>query len=184
MGNVKRIIKWIATLLLVIYGSLIAYAYWPAPAGEPVERLAGPHDLFITVDNLQLRYRAWGSPGPEKQNLVLMHGFANSVQTFERIGPLLTDRYFVIAVDLPGFGLSAKPTDHIYGNASQARVISQFIPLMNMREVIIGGHSMGGALAVHVAQQAPEVTGVVMLNPGIITTGVPAITKYLIFPFP
>ena len=184
MSILKSTIKWIAVLLAIIYVGLIAYAYWPAPAGEPVEQLAGPDDLFVTVDDLQLRYRAWGSPGPGRQNLVLMHGFANSVQTFKRVAPLLTDRYFVVAVDLPGFGLSAKPTDHNYGNASQAQVISRLIGALGMREVIVGGHSMGGALAVHVAEQAPEVTGILMFNPGIITTGVPAITEYLVFPFP
>ncbi len=184
MHILTRILKWLALLLLILYGSLIAYAYWPAPPGEPVEKLATPADLFITVDDIQLRYRTWGNQQPDKPNLVLLHGFANSVQTFERIAPLLTDQYFVAAVDLPGFGLSEKPTDHNYGNASQARVISDFIAAMKMQEVIVGGHSMGGALALHVSEQTPQVTGMVMLNPGIITTGVPPITSYLFFPLP
>jgi pimeloyl-ACP methyl ester carboxylesterase len=43
---------------------------------------------------------------------------------------------------------------------------------------------MGGALALHVAEQAPEVTGIILMNPGIFTTGVPPIAEYAVFPLP
>jgi len=43
---------------------------------------------------------------------------------------------------------------------------------------------MGGAHAVHVALNSPAVIGMILFNPGIITTGVPAATEYFVFPLP
>jgi pimeloyl-ACP methyl ester carboxylesterase len=173
-----------AVLLLIVYGGLIGYAYWPYGDGIPVEELAGPDAHFITVDGIQLRYHTWGQPGTDRPALVFIHGFANSLQSFNHIAPLLADHYQVIALDMPGFGLSAKPVDHDYSNASQARVVADFIAELGLEKVVIGGHSMGGAHALHVAKMAPEVVGMILFNPGIITTGVPAATQYFVFPLP
>jgi len=54
---------------------------------------------------------------------------------------------------------------------------------LGMEEVIVGGHSMGGLIAMRMALDEPEVIGLVAMNPGIINSGVPPITKYLPFPF-
>lgn len=178
----RRLLLVIAALLLIGYGGLVIYAYWPYGEGLPAEQLAGPDDQFIDIDDIQLRYQTWGTRG--QPAIVLIHGFANSLQTFQRIAPFLANDYFVVALDMPGFGLSGKPIDHDYGNESQAKVVSDFIDALNLKRVIIGGHSMGGALALHVALDNPAVVGMLLFNPGIITTGVPAATEYFVFPLP
>jgi pimeloyl-ACP methyl ester carboxylesterase len=181
---VRNVLKTIAALLLIVYGGLIVYAYWPYGVGIPAEELAGPDDQFIDADGIQLRYRSWGQPRPAQPTLVFIHGFANSLQSFNRIAPLLTEHYQVIALDMPGFGLSAKPVDHDYSNPSQAKVVASFITELGLENVVIGGHSMGGAHALHVAEIAPQVIGMILFNPGIITTGVPPATQYFVFPLP
>jgi pimeloyl-ACP methyl ester carboxylesterase len=178
----RKTLLTMAVLLMIVYGGLVAYAYWPYPEGMPAAELAGPNDRFVEVDGINLRYRAWGSP--DKPAIVLIHGFANSLQSFNRIAPFLQDDYYVLALDLPGFGLSDKPVDHNYGNASQAQVVSGFIKALKLQNVVVGGHSMGGAHAVHLAIDDPTVDGIILFNPGIITTGVPAATEYFVFPLP
>lgn len=180
----RRILGTIVILLALVYGALIIYAYLPYGEEIPIADLAGPDDQFVDVDNITLRYREWGEYDASKPTLVLMHGFANSLQTFKRIAPYLESEYHVIALDMPGFGLSAKPLDHDYGNESQAWVVSNLIAELGLQQVVVGGHSMGGALALHVALQSPQVVGMLLFNPGIITTGVPAATEYLFFPMP
>ena len=184
MRIIKRILAGIGLVFLVAYIGLIAYAYWPTGIDEaPARTLAGPDDRFVDVDGLELRYRAFGAPAPDKPNLVLIHGFGNSLQSFRLLAPLLADDFHVITVDLPGFGLSAKPVDYEYRNANQARTVGAFIRALGLRKTVIGGHSLGGAIAVHVAVNEPGIIGLLLINPGIITTGVPAITQYLPFPF-
>jgi pimeloyl-ACP methyl ester carboxylesterase len=184
MSILSRILFTMAGLLLVVYAGLIVFAYWPYGDGIPVAELAAPEDKFITTEGLQVRYRTWGEPATDRPAIVLIHGFANSAMSFETLGEQLAPDYFVIALDMPGFGLSDKPAKHDYGNASQARVVSNFIDALGLEQVVIGGHSMGGAHAVHVAINSPQAVGLLLFNPGIITTGVPPLTQYLVFPLP
>jgi magnesium chelatase accessory protein len=184
MRIVKRLLFGLGLLLVASYVGLVVYAYWPTGIEElPARSLAGPDDRFVEVDGLELRYRTYGERGEDKPNMVLLHGMANSLQSFRRVAPLLADDYYVVAVDLPGFGLSSKPADFDYRAPSQARVVGRFIRELGLERTIVGGHSMGGAIAMRVAINEPEVNGLVVMNPGIITTGVPAITRYLPFPF-
>jgi len=184
MRILRRIVVATLGLLALLWAGLVVYAYWPGEPEVPARQLASAEDRFIAVDGMELRYRTYGEPGPGKPNVVLIHGFANSLQSFRLLAPLLQDNFYVVAVDAPGFGLSAKPADRDYGNASQAAAIADFAAALGLQRYVIGGHSMGGTLAVYVAAKNPRVTGCVLMNPSIITTGVPAITQYLVFPFP
>lgn len=184
MRYLRRILLAIAMLLGLLWAGLAVWAYWPGADEVPARSLASADDRFASVDGMQLRYRSFGEPGPDKPTVVLVHGFANSLQTFRLLAPLLAEHFFVITVDAPGFGLSSKPADRDYGNSSQARAIMDFASVLGLRRYVIGGHSMGGTLAVYVAAEDPRVSGVVLMNPGIITTGVPPITQYLVFPLP
>ena len=179
---IRRILKSFAALLVLLWLGMTIYAYWPQEAGVPATELAGPDDRFVEADGMLLRYRTWGEPVPGQSPIVLIHGFANSVQTWRDLGPELKNDYHVIALDMPGFGLSAKPDDRDYTNPSQAAAVIAFIEALNLDSAIIGGHSMGGALSLHVAEQSERITGMILFNPGIITTGVPAITEYQVFP--
>ena len=185
MKFIKACIKYTALFLVVVYVGLIAYAYWPTGIDEvPATELAGPDDRFIAVDDLALRYQAFGARGPGKPNLVLIHGFGNSLQSFRLLAPLLANDFYVVTVDLPGFGLSSKPVDYEYYAANQAATVGKFIRALGLEQAVIGGHSLGGQLALRVAVTEPEINGLLLLNPGIISTGVPAITEFLPWPFP
>ena len=118
MPIVRNVLRIMGLLLLIVYGGLVIYAYLPFGENIPIAQLAKPEDRFIEVDGMQLRYREWGVQQPDKPSLVFIHGFANSQQSFGRIAPYLEKDYHVIALDLPGFGLSAKPVDHDYGKRS------------------------------------------------------------------
>ena len=184
MRFVRRLLVGLVALLAAGYLGLIAYAYWPTGIEEvPARSLAQPGDEFVAVDGLELRYQTFGAPGDDKPNLVLLHGMANSLQSFRFVAPLLANDYYVVTVDIPGFGLSSKPADFDYRAPNQARIIGEFIRALGIKQTIVGGHSMGGAIAMRVALNEPEVNGLVVMNPGIITTGVPAFTRYLPFPF-
>jgi len=185
MKWLKRLLGGLIGLLGILWLGLVIYAYWPTGVEEvPAVNLAGPADRFVDVDGVNIRYQTWGKPAPDKPTALLLHGFANSLQSFRLLAPLLADRYYVVAFDMPGFGLSDKPAPFDYKNAHQAEMASDLIKALGLQRVVVGGHSLGGAIALRVALESPEVIGLVVMNPGIITSGVPAIAKYLVFPFP
>jgi pimeloyl-ACP methyl ester carboxylesterase len=184
MRTLRRILVGLLGLLALLWAGLAVYAYWPGEPEVPARELASRDDRFLAVNGLELRYRTFGAPGPGRPNVVLIHGFANSLQTFRLLAPLLAEHFYVVTVDAPGFGLSAKPVDHDYSNASQGQVIADFAAALGLQRYVIGGHSMGGTLSVYIASRDPHVSGMVLMNPGIITTGVPPITQYLVWPIP
>jgi pimeloyl-ACP methyl ester carboxylesterase len=185
MKWLKRIGLGLIGLLVLSWVGLVIYAYWPTGITEvPAVNLAGPADRFVNVDGVNIRYQTWGEPAPDKPTALLIHGFANSLQSFRRLAPLLAGRYYVVAYDMPGFGLSDKPAPFDYRNEHQAQVGADLIKALGLQRVVVAGHSLGGAIALRVALDSPEVIGLVVMNPGIITSGVPAIAKYLVFPFP
>ena len=63
--------------------------------------------------------------------------------------------------------------------------IGQFANTLNLESFIVGGHSLGGAIAFHVAKNNNKTRGLILFNPGIINTGVPEFARYLnlVFPF-
>jgi len=184
MKILKRIVSIAAVFLLVLYLGLIAFAYWPTGIEEvPARALATSEDRFIAVEGHELRYRTYGAPGEGKPNVVLLHGMGNSLQSFRLLAPLLADDFYAVAVDLPGFGLSAKPVDFDYRAPNMGRFVGTFIRTIGLQRAVIGGHSMGGSIALHTALSEPEISGLILMNPGIISDGVPKFTKYMPFPF-
>ena len=71
-------------------------------------------------------YRTWGDPG--KPQLLLVHGFPNSSFDFHALIPLLSDDFYVAALDFPGSGFSDKPlNDFSYMLAENAQILDYFV---------------------------------------------------------
>src|SRR5215218_9100370 len=89
--------------------------------------------------------------------LLLLHGIANSSETWERVAPLLSEHFTLIAPDLMGHGESATPRgDYSLGaHASGARDI---VTALGHERVTVVGHSLGGGIAMQFAYQFPERT--------------------------
>ena len=171
-------------LIILGYGYLVVYAYLPVEE-TPSRTLATNKDLFIEIRGYDIRYREYLAAKENSPNLILIHGFGNNLHSWRSITPILSEVYNIYALDLLGFGLSDKPTDYDYSNLNQAETISQLADALDLNSFIIGGHSLGGSIAFHVAMNNQKTKGLILFNPGIINTGVPEFARYLnlIFPF-
>lgn len=171
-------------LIILGYAYLIVYAYLPVEE-IPNRTLATKEDLFIEIGGHDIRYREYPAPKESSPNLILIHGFGNNLNSWRSITPILSEVYNIYIFDLLGFGLSDKPIDYDYSNANQAETVSQLAAALNLDSFIVGGHSLGGAIAFHVAMNNQKTKGLILFNPGIINTGVPEFARYLnlIFPF-
>ena len=184
MRFLKRLGLGVLVSVLLLWGGLMAWAYWPGQAEVPVASLATAEDRFITVDNVRLRYREWGEATADRPSLLLIHGFGNSLQSFRELAPRLADCCHVVAIDMPGYGLSDKPVNFDYHNRPQAKVLIAAAKEIGLQRVIYVGHSLGGAVALQAAVLDPNARGLVLLNPGIIRTGVPKIVQITLPPLP
>lgn len=183
--TLKRILLGLLATLALLWGAAMAWAYWPpAQPGVPAASLATAADKWVTVDGLRLRYREWGEAAADRPDILLIHGFGNSLQSFRDLAPALAGRCHVVAIDMPGYGLSDKPVDHDYHNGPQAQVLVAAARQLGLRRVVYAGHSLGGAVALQAAVRDPDAGGLVLMNPGIIRTGVPKIVQLTLPPLP
>jgi non-heme chloroperoxidase len=93
---------------------------------------------FTTSDNVRLHYIEAGKGKP----LVLIPGWSQTAAQFKHQLSDLSADYHVIAIDMRGHGESDKP-DHGYRIQRLSADVHEFLVAKGLRDVAIGGHSMG-----------------------------------------
>lgn len=88
--------------------------------------------------------------------LVLLHGFLSSSFSYRKLIPYLTNRFNVIALDLPPFGKSGKIYRYIYSFENIAQSIIYFLEKRGLKSFTIIGHSMGGQIALQLTKIRPD----------------------------
>ncbi|TAM75021.1 alpha/beta hydrolase [bacterium] len=96
---------------------------------------------------LDLHFQVYGT-GP--RTLLLIHGWACSHRYWEDFAALLPSGYRAVAVDLRGFGESPKPPAGYHFDDHAADLV-RLIHRLNLPRAALVGHSMGGAIALHLA---------------------------------
>ncbi len=110
-----------------------------------------------------VRYAQSGTAGPV---VVLIHGLASRAAQWEPVMALLGDHCRVVAPDLLGHGLSAKPRGD-YSLGAQACGVRDLLAALGHDRVTLVGHSLGGGIAMQFAYQFPErVERLALVNAG------------------
>ena len=122
-------------------------------------------EFYKVNDDYTLHYRVFEAEGEEKNQIVLLHGFCLSGVTFEGLAEIYADNgYTTILVDVPNFGYSSRETSET-DLMDREDVIYALLENLG-GTFIVGGHSMGGGLAINLATDHPEtVTGLVLFAP-------------------
>ena len=98
--------------------------------------------------------------------LVLFHGNPDWSFLYRKIVRALRGHFRCIAMDYPGFGLSAHP-DESYGytSAEHAAVIRELVEHLDLKDAVFMGQDWGGPIGIDVASRMPQrVGGLVMGN--------------------
>lgn len=93
--------------------------------------------------------------GTGDTTLLLLHGYGESLTTWRAVFDPLAAGHRVIAIDLPGFGGSAKPVVS-YSLPAMTERLSRFLDRWISGPVVLVGHSMGGELAASLALARPD----------------------------
>jgi pimeloyl-ACP methyl ester carboxylesterase len=101
----------------------------------------------LAVEGHALHYLAWGAGPP----VVLVHGFAGSGEAWAGVAAELARDHAVYALDLLGFGRSAKPVRADHSLAGHGRRVAAFAAALGLRGATLAGHSMGGVVAAYAA---------------------------------
>jgi len=104
------------------------------------------HSYFIDVDGVRVHYQEAGDVNAPA--MVLIHGFTSSTLVWSKVFlRLATAGYRVIALDMLGYGYTAKPRNGEYTIEGQARLVIRLLDALGIPRAIIVGSSYGGAVA-------------------------------------
>jgi pimeloyl-ACP methyl ester carboxylesterase len=160
-------------LFVPFFVGCLSFHQGPMP-GEPSSA------RFADVDGVRVRYTDTGEPeaeakapaaqpganegepsvskpagGDRKPTVILVHGFAASLESWAGVVPALSRTHRVIALDLKGFGWTDRP-DGDYSPEAQAKLVLRLLELRGVSRSAIVAHSWGSSVALAAALQAPE----------------------------
>jgi pimeloyl-ACP methyl ester carboxylesterase len=112
------------------------------------------HSYFVDVDGIRVHYQQAGDE--RAPAMVLIHGFASSTLVWSQVFLKLAEAgYRVIALDMLGYGYSAKPRNGEYTIAGQAKLLVRLLDRLGIPRAIFVGSSYGGAVAATCALDHP-----------------------------
>jgi pimeloyl-ACP methyl ester carboxylesterase len=156
MKAIKRLL--IAAALLV---ALAGIGFWARPvtyfndASYLREFLSGAQSRSIKVGGHRVHYLVEGPAGGPA--VVLVHGLGGSAEEWHNLAAYLVEAgYRVYLPDLLGFGRSEQPADFSYAVHDQAEVVVGFQDALGLKQVDLGGTSMGGWIVELVAAKHPD----------------------------
>jgi abhydrolase domain-containing protein 6 len=115
-------------------------------------KMMGFSDKRVRIPGFTIAYWEAGEGEP----LVLVHGMGADRGSLLDVAGRLKRKFRVILPDLPGFGDSDKPATADYGIEAQVDHLRQFIEAVGLRQVHLGGHSMGGWISAGLASSSPD----------------------------
>jgi pimeloyl-ACP methyl ester carboxylesterase len=131
-------------LLLISFSGCLGFHNGPIP-GEPAD------GKFLDVLDARVRYLDVGEGPP----VVLIHGFASSLETWDQLVPVLSERHRVIALDLKGFGWTDRPEGD-YSPRAQADLVFALLDRLEVDKTSVVAHSWGCSVALAMALARPE----------------------------
>ncbi len=154
---IKKILK--AFLFLLIFLMILPY-FIPTDYSKKAPDKPYENSVFFTTESgLRLHTQVSYAVGEEKGKILLIHGLMASTFSYRKNIQFLSDQgYTVIAVDLPGFGYSDKPSDFKYTQVNFAsflwEMLDDFDAQNNSQSAWhLVGHSMGASTTLAMALQ-------------------------------
>ncbi len=117
------------------------------------EQYANGNSHYVQINGLDIHYQDVGEGPP----LLLLHGVNGSLHTWDKWVEQLKDRYRIIRLDLPGFGLTGpdKKSDS-QSAAYMVKMIDDFAVKLGLNRFFLAGSSLGGYYAWNYAALHPE----------------------------
>lgn len=156
MGRGWKILIGIVVALVVLLGVNALVTGAESESAEVTE--PGGRIVSLPGGDLEVIERGPRNGSP----IVLIHCFTCAINWWDGMIPLLAREHRVVAVDLLGHGGSEKPSSG-YSIPEQADLVAAALGRLGVRDAEVVGHSLGGTVAVAVAERSPELADRVVI---------------------
>lgn len=137
---------------------------------------------YVLVDGIKIRYIDQNKNG---HPVIFIHGLGGSIESWDNnIRQLISSELRIVALDLPGFGLSDKPKTR-YSIEFYANFVTRFLEAIGVdRKVSLIGSSLGAQIAAEIAiRKSGIVSKLVLISPAGAAPrsfkGTPSLRKYV-----
>lgn len=168
----------IAVMLLFAFGSMLfsqckstgnmqhksMNSYANLPKYSSFNDIPYPFDLkkVQLTDEVELAYI---DEGTSTETIIFIHGLGSYLPAWKKNVEILSKSYRCIAIDLPGYGKSSK-LPHDGSMTYYANIVNLLVKKLDLGQVYLAGHSMGGQISMVTALYHPEIVkGLILVAP-------------------
>ena len=149
-SNRKKYAYYTILILLVIVIKSVVYS--DISVEELKKEYANNTSNFVAIDSMLVHYKIEGKGFP----IVLIHGTASSLHTWDAWTKELVKTNQVIRMDLPAFGLTGPNATANYSIKSYTKFLHKFLTKINIDRFYLAGNSLGGNIAWNYAAEHPK----------------------------
>ena len=159
----KKIIAYLTLALVLILALVTVWAWAPDLDVETLKaRYTNAESEFMALEGMEVHYRIEG----RGDTLLLIHGTAASLHTWDDWTEILKSDFTIIRLDLPGFGLTGPDPQARYTLKEYAQFINRFMDKLGAKKYALAGNSLGGGIAWHVAALYPDqISNMILVDP-------------------
>jgi len=163
----SSLLKYLGYLLLLFLLIIIGFLGLNYHSDIPVEVLKKKYtdatSQYVEIDGMDVHYQRKGKGHP----LVLVHGFSGQVWNWRAWMDALPNDFEVIAMDLPGFGLTGPHPKGVYSTEMSVKFLDDFLTKIGVDTFHLAGNSMGGGISWAYTLAHPErVKKLVLIDAG------------------
>lgn len=147
----KKIFLGVAAALIIIVGLQV---HFDIPAADVEKKYLLPESKFIEINGMRVHYTDDSREKPEV--VVLLHGTASSLHTWQGWAPQLKSAFHLVRVDLPAFGLTGPSPDRKYAIDNYVHFLEKFFAALKIKQITLVGNSLGGHIAWRYAAAHPD----------------------------
>ena len=155
-SHLMRILKIILIIIsLIIIGIILLFGHMDISLNELKPKYTNKASSFILVDGMEVHYRDEGDLN-DTIPIILIHGTASSLHTFDAWTEILKKTNRVIRMDLPAYGLTGPFPDDNYSMKHYTAFLKEFLTALNIKQCVLAGNSLGGQIAWNFTLEQPE----------------------------
>lgn len=145
--------KKIISILIALAIAVSSFAFAVSASSE-----TKPYDdsQYFTYGDYDIHYRVIPAKGETKGRIMMLHGFLCSTYAWRNLSSALAEEgYECVLADLPSFGFSTREGEDVEYVEREKLIAELMKSIAPIEEWIIAGHSMGGGVAINIAEQQP-----------------------------
>ena len=165
MNHLTKKLRIILSLaLLLIIAVILMFGHRDIPLNDLKIKYANSNSSFIAVNGMDVHFRDEGLK-TDTIPIVLIDRTGSSLYTFNEWSDRLKKSHRLIRMDLPAYGLTGPFPDGNYTMANYTAFLKDFLIALNIKQCVLAGNSLGGAIAWNFTLEQPSmVTKLILID--------------------